>query len=136
MTPFFINRATQLVVGQSRGKKMKEIISDPKLVAYCGLYCGACKKYLKDKCPGCHENEKASWCKVRSCCMDNQYGSCADCKQYSNPNDCKMFNNFISKIFGIIFQSNRAACIQQIRRIGIPGHADNMTESGLQAIKR
>ncbi len=31
---------------------MKEIVSDPKLVAYCGLYCGACKRYLQEKCPG------------------------------------------------------------------------------------
>jgi len=28
---------------------MKEIVADSKLVAYCGLYCGACKSYLKEK---------------------------------------------------------------------------------------
>ena len=50
---------------------MKEIISDPKLVAFCGLYCGACKAYLKERCPGCHDNEKATWCKVRTCCLEN-----------------------------------------------------------------
>ncbi len=115
---------------------MKEIVSDPKLVAYCGLYCGACKRYLQEKCPGCHENEKATWCKVRTCCLDNQYASCADCKEFSDPNECKKFNNFMSKIFGFIFRSDRAACIQQIRSMGIQGHADSMAEHKLQSIKR
>jgi len=32
---------------------MKEIIADEKLVAKCGLYCGACGAYLKGRCPGC-----------------------------------------------------------------------------------
>jgi hypothetical protein len=31
------------------GGGMKEIVADSKLVAYCGLYCGACKSYLKEK---------------------------------------------------------------------------------------
>mgnify|MGYP001174253203 CR=1 FL=1 len=46
-----------------------------ELVAYCGLYCGQCTKYLKGKCPGCKENEKASWCKTRSCCIENDFAS-------------------------------------------------------------
>jgi hypothetical protein len=115
---------------------VKAIVSDPQLVAYCGLYCGACKTYLKDKCQGCHDNVKAAWCKVRSCCRDNQCSSCAECKEFSDPNDCKMFNNFISKIFSFIFRSNRAACVFQIREIGIQGHADKMSEHNLHALKR
>ena len=115
---------------------MKEIISDHTLVAYCGLYCAACKKYLKDKCAGCHENKKATWCKVRSCCMDSKYTSCAECKEYPNPSDCQFFNNFMSRIFGFIFRSDRAACIQQIKNIGIEAHADKMAEYQLQSIKR
>ena len=115
---------------------MKEIISDSKLVAYCGLYCGACKKYLQEKCQGCHDNEKATWCKIRSCCMDNQYSSCAECKEFPDPNDCRMFNNFMSKVFALIFRSNRAACIDQIREIGIQGHSEKMSELKLQSLKR
>src|SRR4030066_402126 len=105
---------------------MKEIISNPDLVAYCGLYCGACKSYLKDKCPGCHENRKATWCKVRLCCTENQYATCADCRQFTDPLDCGKYNNFISRIFGIVFRSDRAACIRQVREIGLEGHADRM----------
>ena len=115
---------------------MKEVTSNPDLVAYCGLYCGACRSYLREKCPGCHENEKAKWCKIRVCCIDNQYLSCADCKEYDNPNDCKMFNNFMAKLFGLIFRSDRPACIQQIKELGIQGYADNMAETGRQSIKR
>ena len=115
---------------------MKEIVSDPQLVAYCGLYCGACRRYLNEKCPGCHDNEKAAWCKIRTCCIENDYLSCAECKQFNNVNDCKLFNNFISKVFALIFRSNRAACIQQIQDIGIEGHADYMSENKLQSLKR
>lgn len=115
---------------------MKDIVSDHKFVAYCGLYCGACKKYLNDKCPGCHDNEKASWCKIRSCCKENQYVSCADCGEYPDPNDCKKFNNFMSKIFGMIFKSNRAECIQKIKGLGVEDYAKYMAKQELQSIKR
>jgi hypothetical protein len=115
---------------------MKEMVADPHLVAFCGLYCGACKRYLNEKCPGCHDNVKASWCKVRTCCLGHEYSSCADCKEFNNPNDCKKFNNFISKIFGFIFKSNRAACIDQIKEIGITAHAGKMSELKLQSIRK
>jgi hypothetical protein len=47
-----------------------------------------------------------------------------------------MFNNFISKIFGFIFRSDRAACIDQIKEIGIQGHAQKMAAEKRQSIKR
>lgn len=115
---------------------MKEIVSDPKLVAFCGLYCGACRSYLKGNCLGCHNNQKAAWCKVRSCCAGHQYGSCADCTQFPDPKACTAFNNPIAKLFGLIFRSDRAACIRQIREIGIQGHADTMASLKQQTIRR
>ncbi len=115
---------------------MKEIVPNKELVSYCGLYCGACKKYLNEKCPGCHENSKASWCKIRVCCMQSGYLSCADCKEFTNPADCKKFNNFMSKLFSLIFKSDRAGCIEQIRNIGIEGHAIKMAELKLPSIKK
>jgi hypothetical protein len=115
---------------------MKPIVADANLVAYCGLYCGACGAYLRGRCPGCHENAKASWCKIRSCCRENQWASCADCQEHQEAMDCKKFNNFIAKIFALIFRSNRAACIHQIREIGIQGHAERMAETKQQSIKR
>jgi hypothetical protein len=115
---------------------MKEVVSSPDLVAYCGLYCGACGSYLKEKCPGCHENEKAKWCAIRTCCADNGYLSCADCKEFENPADCKKFNNLMAKIFGLIFRSDRLACIRQIKELGVQGHADKMAAIRRQSIKR
>jgi len=115
---------------------MKGIVSDPDLVGYCGLYCGACNAYLRERCPACHENEKAKWCKVRSCCIKNQYSSCAECKEFQNPNDCALFNNFISKVFGFVFRSDRAVCIRQIRKLGIEGHAAAMAERKRQTIRK
>lgn len=115
---------------------MKEIVQNPELIAYCGLYCGSCKAYLKDKCPGCHENSKASWCKVRSCNIEHGYKSCADCTEYSDPRECRKFNNFISKVFGLVFGSDRAACISKIKEYGYDEYASFMTENRLQSIKR
>lgn len=115
---------------------MKEVIKDESLVAYCGLYCGACKRYLMGKCPGCAKNEKAAWCKVRSCCKENKYNSCGDCQTYQNPMECKKFNNFFSKLFGLIFGSDRQACIQRIKEVGTDVYASEMTEQKIHSIKR
>lgn len=41
----------------------KTITASTDHIAACGLYCGACRKYLNDKCPGCRQNDRATWCK-------------------------------------------------------------------------
>ncbi|RPH31810.1 MAG: DUF3795 domain-containing protein [Bacteroidales bacterium] len=115
---------------------MKEIVNDTKLIAYCGLYCGSCSKFLKESCPGCAGNEKATWCKVRSCNMEHGYVSCADCKEYSNAMDCKKFNNFMSKLFGFVFKSDRNACVNMIRSNGYENFASYMASNKLVTIKK
>ncbi|MBN1625438.1 MAG: DUF3795 domain-containing protein [Deltaproteobacteria bacterium] len=115
---------------------MKEVVSDAGLVAFCGLYCGACRAYLNDRCRGCKENSKATWCKIRICCMENGYRSCADCKDFKDVNDCRKFNNFISKIFAFVFRSNRKACIEQIREKGNGKHAEIMASIKAHSLKR
>jgi len=115
---------------------MSAIQDNSELVAHCGLYCGACRAYLAGKCKGCRENTKASWCKVRSCCIDKQIRTCAECAEFSDPKACAKFDNFISRIFGFVFRSDRAACIAQIKRIGLEDHASAMAESRLHTIKR
>ncbi len=115
---------------------MREVVSDVNLVARCGLYCGACGSYLRGRCPGCRENVKAKWCKVRTCCGERGYASCADCTDFADPRSCKDFNNFMSKLFGLLLRSDRAACIEQIRRLGVQGHADEMTKARKQTIRR
>ncbi|MCG8700754.1 MAG: DUF3795 domain-containing protein, partial [Bacteroidales bacterium] len=90
---------------------MKQVIPNSELIAKCGLYCGACKRYLNDNCPGCADNSKASWCKIRSCCMDKEIASCADCDDYTNVAECKLRSGFMTNIFSFIFNSDRNACI-------------------------
>lgn len=115
---------------------MPEITANPALVAYCGLYCGACGFYLKGKCPGCHENAKATWCQVRACNREYQYSSCADCKPVADVRACAKHNNFMSKVFALIFRSDRAACVDRIKKDGYPAFAKYMAANKLQSIKR
>jgi hypothetical protein len=115
--------------------ELKEIIADKSLIAACGLYCGACRTYLNGRCPGCFENDKASWCKIRQCCMENNFLSCADCKSVELM-ECRKFNNIMSKAFGFIFNSDREACIQAIRENGYDKYAVDMAALKMQTIKR
>jgi hypothetical protein len=115
---------------------MKEIVADPNLVAYCGLYCGACQKYLKGKCPGCRENEKATWCQVRACCMEHGYVTCADCTIMNDVADCKAYNNFMARLFGFIFRSDRPACIRLIQAHGVEAFAAEMAEKQIMSIRK
>lgn len=115
---------------------MKEITNNSALIAECGLYCGACGKYLNGKCPGCAKNEKASWCKLRSCTLEKNIRSCADCNEFSNPMDCRKFNNIVAKFFALIFNSNRAACIAKIKSVGYDDFAVYMAENKLMSFKR
>lgn len=113
---------------------MKPIQSDVRNIAACGLYCGACRKYLAEKCPGCRLNEKASWCKIRACCMKNGFNTCAECSR--NVNECQLFSNWIGKIFALLFRSDRAACIRYIKEHGEQAFAEEMTRRKCQTMKR
>ena len=113
-----------------------EVKADPKLIAACGLYCGACGKLAKGSCPGCAQNEKASWCKVRSCCKEHGYASCADCKEFPDPRQCAKFDNFIAKVFGLVFNSDRAKCIDEIRKVGPEQYARTMAAEKKQSLPR
>lgn len=118
-----------------KSTNQKEIVADKSLVAFCGLYCGACRSYLSEKCPGCKENVKATWCKVRLCCMENNLQSCADCMTIELM-ECRKYNNFISKAFGLIFNSDRSACIARIRERGYDDFSLQMANSKRQTIRR
>jgi hypothetical protein len=114
----------------------KDIVVDASLVAACGLYCGACNAYLKGRCPGCRENVKAGWCSVRTCCKEHEYSNCAACGEFKDPRECGKFNNFISKIFALVFRSDRVACIRMIREKGVEAYASHMAREGRQSLKR
>ena len=115
---------------------MKEILVNPELVSYCGLYCGSCGKYLKDKCPGCAENQKATWCKIRKCCIEKDIKSCAQCDEFSDVKDCKMFDNFVARMFEFVFKSDRKAGIKMIKELGYEDFAKFMAENKLVSMKK
>ena len=111
---------------------MKEITVNTRMIGACGLYCGACKKYRMGKCPGCHKNEKASWCNIRKCCMEKGYHNCAECE--IDVKECRLYNNFISKVFAFVFRSDRPACIRYIRENGEQAFEEEMTKRGEQTM--
>ena len=115
---------------------MKEIKTDVSLIAKCGLYCGSCKRYLKGKCPACTENEKASWCKIRLCTIKKGILNCSDCDEYKNVMDCSIFNNFMSRFFGVILNSDRNKCIDRIKELGMENYAQEMVENKMVTLKR
>ncbi len=115
---------------------MKPIVADTDLIAFCGLYCGACKRLRRDKCPGCAGNEKASWCAVRTCCLEHGYRSCADCSEMDDIADCAKLNGFMAKVFGFVFRSDRNACLSRISEGGYEAFAEHMAEHGIQTIPR
>ena len=103
-------------------------------IAACGLYCGACRKFQSGKCPGCLKNEKASWCKIRQCCIDKGFSTCAECSM--DVKECRTYSNFIGKVFSVLFNSDRPACISYIRQNGMEAFAEEMTRRGCQTMKR
>lgn len=112
------------------------LIPDSLLVAHCGLYCGACRAFLRKKCPGCRENVKATWCSIRTCCQTNGRRTCAECADYAQVTDCRHFNSKISKFFGFLFRSDRPACIRQIKEKGLDAHAADMAAHHRQTLPR
>lgn len=115
---------------------MREVAENADLVAYCGLYCGSCRAYLKEKCPGCQKNVKAGWCKVRTCCIENQYKSCVDCTSYTVLEDCRKLNNLIAKFFALVFRSNRFGSLAYIKKNGYDAFAHEMTENKSMTVKK
>ncbi len=115
---------------------MRSITADSNLVACCGLYCGACPAYLNEKCEGCQQSKRNGWCGVKKCAQEKGISTCAQCSQYPNPMDCKKFNNFISRMMGLVFNSNRAACVEEIRQMGLQIYAAKMADLRKQTLPR
>lgn len=112
-------------------------MSDKKTpVAACGLYCGACGKFKKETCPGCLGNEKATWCGIRACCLEKGYATCAECTEQAGPRGCAKFNNFMGKVMGVLFNSDRFACIERIREVGPETFAAEMNAKGKMTLPR
>jgi len=90
------------------------------IIAHCGLVCSKCGTFIKGKCKGCH-SEKPMFknCPIKKCNVESNLATCADCKDFQDLKKCKKLNNLISKIFGLIFRSNRIGKLVRIREIGL-----------------
>lgn len=107
----------------------------PQGVSFCGLYCNNCRKYKKGRCPGCLKNEKATWCKIRKCCMKHSYRTCAECREMT-PRQCKNYNNIFAKFFEVVFKSDRKGSIDYIREHGIVPYVTMMEERQSMVLKK
>ena len=115
---------------------MKQIVKEERLIAACGLYCGACPQYLSDKCPGCKDNVKATWCKIRTCCSEKKIDNCAGCGDFSDVKNCKTFHNRVTSFFSFIFRSNREASIQHLRTLGGAAFVEDMVSKKRMTLPR
>jgi hypothetical protein len=111
--------------------------SDLGLLAYCGLYCGACSfrvaflegerrhllpmpaKYDKYKdapledCPGCRADDQGSECKIRNCAGERNLAHCGDCPDFP----CKRITDFSSD--GTPHHSEAIPNLRAIREMGV-----------------
>ena len=112
-----------------------------KLVSYCGLNCGACPSFLKGKCKGCRGNTPDCAvgfrsCKVKPCCVENGYNTCADCKKYQSVNSCKDYSSPLVRFGEFISQTSRGKCIEMIKKDGIKPFLEFMENKKWLTMKR
>ena len=114
---------------------MEQTTQTMELIAFCGLFCAECPKYARGKCPGCRENTKASWCKIRTCGLENGIANCSECKS-EGIEECKIYNNAIGKVFSILFNSDRHACIRMIKQDGAEAFVNHIGQNHQMTFKR
>ncbi len=78
---------------------MKETLTEATLLAYCGVYCGAYERYIDDDCKGCRQTDNTTWCKVKACCIEHNYSTCADCTITDNIASCsKLIETYLANV--------------------------------------
>jgi hypothetical protein len=90
------------------------------IVARCGLVCSNCGAFRRDRCGGCHSDKPMfSRCPVKACAVEKGCSTCAACESFPDLRACGKLNNFIARIFGFIFRSDRIGSLYRIREIGL-----------------
>ncbi len=120
---------------------MTEIVVDAELVSACGLYCGACKAFLKGRCDGCGrpKNRVSFWgkrCKVRQCCDERELSSCAACDEFEDVAACRKQNSALVRLFAPLVGYDRPAGIRQIRESGAMEFARERALEGSMFVRR
>jgi len=67
--------------------------------------------------------------------MEGNLQSCADCTTVELI-ACKKYNTFISKVIGVVLNSNRSACIDRLKLVGYDGFAREMAATRRQTLPR
>jgi hypothetical protein len=99
-----------------------------ELISRCGLYCGACKKYLKNICSGCRTKAPPSWCEVSPCAASKDLFSCADCSDFPDVYRCGRLYPFKYRFGEWVAGMSRKAGIEMIRTDGCERYVQFMVE--------
>lgn len=102
---------------------MKTAEPEINLISYCGFYCGACPKFTKGECDGCKgDHPKCALgykaCKVRPCCIKNEFSTCAECQIFESPKECKIYNPLLIRFGQFITKTSRRKGIELIKEKG------------------
>ncbi len=70
-------------------------------IGCCGALCGTCPVLKEQACKGCkigyedgNRDISKARCKIKVCCINKKYQSCADCLEYDT---CSVLNDFYNK---------------------------------------
>jgi hypothetical protein len=97
--------------------------ANEQLIAYCGLYCGACPSFTSGKCDGCRSDSaksavKYKKCPVKPCCAENGLFTCADCTECTSVKECKKYNPLLLRIVSRLEGSDRSKAVEMIKAKG------------------
>ena len=115
---------------------MNKAAPDIKLIAYCGLYCGSCPMYQNNKCSGCKNDKSKNDCEIRNCCIEKNLTNCARCREFKNFKECRKLNNFTTKLFELIFRSDKISSVELLKSRGQKKYSQHMAENNLISIKK
>jgi hypothetical protein len=118
----------------------EQMTSNEPFIAYCGLYCKFCPAFKSGKCDGCRGiSAKSSVyykkCKVKMCCIENGFFTCADCTIYASTKECKKYNPLLLKIASWVESSDRSKAIEMIKEKGRAEFLAYMTDRKWVIIK-
>ncbi len=102
-------------------------------IASCGLFCSNCGAFKKQKCQGCMVSPMYASCPIRKCAIEKGIITCAECSDFKSPRsykECKKMNNFISKIFGLVFKSDRPGGLATLRDKGKEAYLAEKRKTG------
>jgi hypothetical protein len=113
---------------------------DINLISYCGFFCGACPKLIKNECSGCKGDMPScaagyKKCKVRPCCIENAFSSCAKCIKYDSVKECKIYNPVLIRFGQFITRTSRRKGIEVIKEKGAESFLIFMKKNNLVTIK-